>query len=45
MMIKNTLTNLLKMNLSIDSGFLCAICDWSGEVDLPITTNFFWPSR
>jgi hypothetical protein len=32
-------------DVNFDSGFLCAICDWSGEVDLPITTNFFWPSR
>ena len=32
-------------DVDFESGYLCNACGWTGEIGLPITTNFFWPSR
>lgn len=39
--------NYVKMMPDVDfeSGYLCNECNWTGKVALPISTNFFWPSR
>ena len=39
--------NYVKMMPDVDfeSGYLCNECTWTGKVALPISTNFFWPSR
>jgi len=32
-------------DVDFESGYYCEKCGWTGEVSLPISTNFFWPSR
>ena len=32
-------------DVNFDANWRCGACQWMGPVDLPVTVNFFWPSR
>jgi hypothetical protein len=32
-------------DVNFDANWKCDSCQWMGPVDLPVTVNFFWPSR
>ena len=40
-----TTYKLVSPDISLDQHFECEACDFSGEMEVPLTADFFWPDR
>jgi hypothetical protein len=37
--------NIINPRLELKSNFNCLSCDYSTDLEVPFTTDFFWPKR